>query len=168
MIPAMGTEQREADERPKPRQYTNEAGHIVIEFPFVRDDGWAKVTVGWSDEDSAWVAECSQEPGCIAVSEISQLDALADLVGALSGLCHIYQQRETELHRAIHNSPDSLAKELREAERDLRAVQQTICNNIDDHTTEMLQPLWRAERAIEAFAARIATPSSPTEGTTNG
>lgn len=161
----------EPTEKPKMRQYTDEMGRIVTEMPFTRDEGWATVTVGWEEDQytakdgsrrGCWYAKCSAHPWVLADSETSQLDALANLVCALSGLCGLYEKREVELHRAIHNSPDSLAKELREAQDDLSAVQQTICTRIDTpDTTPMLEPLWRAQRAIEAFAARIAT--RPTE-----
>lgn len=85
------------------------------------------------------------------------MEALADLVRALASGWTIWLRREDELHRAIHNSPDALAKELREAERDLHTVQQTICSAINGPTTAALEPLWRAERALTAFAARLAT-----------
>lgn len=162
-------------EKPKPRIYpVGPDGVIRVDMPFAHDDGWNEVTVGWHDDQysdgrGCWIAECSTQGGCIADSEVSEIHALAELVRGLAAMCHMYEKREVELHRAIYNSPDVLVKELREAEADLHEVQGYITTHVEPSATDNwdagLRPLWRAERAVEAFAARISDNPSRTEET---
>lgn len=162
-----------AENQPQPRVQSEQTANSVInsvEMPFTDDDGWCKVTVGWHDDQvtndagervGCWIAQCESQGGCFGHSEASQLHAMAELVRSLAALCDMYAHMETERHRAVWSSPDVLAKEIREAESDLHIVQRVVTSEIADADKwdRALKPLWRAERALRDFAARIVERS---------
>lgn len=161
---------------PLPNGRTTQIGEgtFAHECGYASDDGWAAVKVEWSkdaigEDQGAWVATISVQSGAIGIGA-TQMEAMIELVRSLAAFVDVMSRREAELHRTISVSPDALAQEIARAGSDLHRVQHIICNEMpdversDDETdpvSRALRPLWRAERALEAFAARLSALPVP-------
>lgn len=160
---------------PKGRTIQIADGTFSHECGFTTSDGWAAVTCEWEDNairggEGAWVATSYAQMWCMGIGA-TPMDAMADLARSLCALTDVLLRREVELHKAIHNNPEALAREIASAETDLHLVQHILCNEMpgvsregeDDAVSRALRPLWRAERVLEAFAARLTVPAEQPE-----